>query len=76
MEGLPRALVVLGCAIASLGVLLWLGTHLPEGLRPGNLPGDVHIRRDGNNFYFPITTMVVLSLVGSGILWLVGWWRG
>ena len=23
-----------------------------------------------------ITTMVVLSLIGSGILWLVGWWRG
>ena len=76
MEGISRALVVLGFAIAGLGVLLWLGTHLPEGLRPGNLPGDIHVRREGYSFHFPITTLVVLSLVGSGILWFVGWWRG
>jgi len=35
------------------------------------LPGDIVIERDGFRFYFPITSMVLISLVLSLIVWLL-----
>lgn len=34
----------------------------------GNLPGDIRIEGDNFNFYFPITTMIILSLILNLIL--------
>ena len=46
-----------------LGVLWTFGEKLPW--KPGRLPGDIVIHRPGVNFYFPIVTCVILSLVLS-----------
>ncbi|MGD8317197.1 MAG: DUF2905 domain-containing protein [Myxococcales bacterium] len=73
---LGKTLMVLGLAIAAVGGLVWLSQYLPSSLRPFRLPGDIRIERDGFTFYFPITTMVLLSLLGTGILWLVRRWKG
>ncbi len=70
---LARIMVMLGLSLALLGALLWLASVATPGLRLGRLPGDIHVQRDGFTFYFPITTMVLLSLLVSGILWLVRW---
>jgi hypothetical protein len=37
----------------------------------GKLPGDIHIKRENFQFYFPITTSVVLSLFLTLILWVI-----
>jgi len=37
----------------------------------GKLPGDVHIKKDNFEFYFPITTSVLVSVVLSFVLWLI-----
>jgi hypothetical protein len=37
----------------------------------GRLPGDIRIEKDNFRFYFPITTMILLSLLGTFIIWLV-----
>ena len=71
-----KALVVGGVALLVLAGLVWLAQYLPESLRPFRLPGDIRIERDGFRFYFPITTMILLSLVASGLAWVVRWWRG
>lgn len=42
----------------------WLG-KLPLG----RLPGDIVIDRPGMKFYFPVTTMILVSLVLSAILY-------
>lgn len=76
LGGLPKLLVLVGLGIAVLGGLLWLGQYLPEGFRPFRLPGDIHIKRDGFRFYLPITTMVLLSLLGTGVLWLIRLLKG
>jgi len=34
----------------------------------GRLPGDIRVERDGFRFYFPVTTMVLLSLLAN-LLW-------
>lgn len=63
---MTRILVTLGVILIVLGLAWpWL-TKL--GL--GRLPGDIVIERDGFRFYFPITTMVLISLVLSLIFWL------
>lgn len=73
---LAKTLIVMGLGIASLGVLVWVGQAWPEGLRLFRLPGDIRIERDGFRFYFPITTMILLSIIVSGLLRLLRWWKG
>ena len=62
-----RLLIVSGIVIALAGVLWpWLA-RLPFG----RLPGDIVVDRPGFKFFFPITTMLVVSAVVSLILWLL-----
>ena len=37
----------------------------------GRLPGDIEIQRVILRFYFPLTTCILLSLILTGILWLM-----
>ncbi len=34
------------------------------------LPGNIYIKRDGMEFYFPLTTCLVISAVWAMITWL------
>ena len=53
-------------------VLLLLGIAWPllSKLGLGQLPGDIPIERGGFNFYFPITTSIIISLILSLIIWI------
>lgn len=63
---MQRVLIVSGLLILVLGLLWpWL-SKLPFG----HLPGDVRIERENLRFYFPITTMIIVSLAISLLLWL------
>jgi len=62
-----RALIVLGLLLVIAGLAWpWLSK-----LGLFRLPGDIVIERDGFRFYFPITSMVLISLVLSLIVWLL-----
>jgi len=37
----------------------------------GRLPGDIRIERENFRFYFPIVTMILFSLLGTLIIWLI-----
>lgn len=64
---MTRLLVTLGIVLVIVGLAWpWL-TRI--GL--GRLPGDIVIERENFRFYFPITTMVLASLVLSLIIWLL-----
>ncbi len=54
-------MVILGKLIDSGGEFGWLG----------KLPGDVIIKRDRVTWYFPIATSILISVVGSLILYLL-----
>ncbi|MDX5376619.1 MAG: DUF2905 domain-containing protein [Halomonas sp.] len=63
---MSRTLILIGLCIVAIGLFWpWL-SKLPLG----QLPGDIAIRRENFSFYFPITTMILLSLLISGLLWL------
>ncbi|MEE9497965.1 MAG: DUF2905 domain-containing protein [Nitrospinaceae bacterium] len=63
-----RILISLGVGLIVIG-LLW--PYLAK-LGLGKLPGDIVIRRDNFNFYFPITTCILISVVLTGLFWLAG----
>ncbi len=69
-----RALVALGLVLLLLG-LVWL--YAPGLLAWfGRLPGDVRIEREGFRFYFPLTSMLLVSLVLSLLFnLLLRWFR-
>ena len=59
-------------ALIIIGVLLILGGALWPWLVKlpiGRLPGDIIINKPGFKVYIPITTMVLISVIVSAILW-------
>jgi hypothetical protein len=63
---MQRTLILLGIAVLLAGVLWpWIG-RFPFG----RLPGDIMVERDNFRFFFPLTTMVLLSAVLTLILWV------
>lgn len=63
---MQRTLIALGVIVLVIGLTWpWL-SRLPLG----RLPGDIVIDRPSFRFYFPLTTMILASLVLSLILWL------
>ncbi len=57
---LGRVLIILGLIFLILGIIISLG-GFPSWL--GNLPGDIRVERENFSFYFPLTTMILLSLL-------------
>lgn len=61
--------MMLGALLFAIGLLLWIGERSP--LRIGRLPGDVVMRGKSGVFYFPLVTCLLLSLLGSLLLWIL-----
>jgi Protein of unknown function (DUF2905) len=62
-----RLLVALGTVLVIAGLLWpWL-----KRMHLFHLPGDIVIDRPGFKFFFPITTMLLISVVLSIIAWLM-----
>jgi membrane protein implicated in regulation of membrane protease activity len=58
-------LVVVG-VLANSGWLSWFG----------RLPGDIRVERDNFRLYFPIVTMIVVSIALSLIIYFIGrFWK-
>lgn len=68
-NALPKLLLTAGVLLIVLGLLAWALQGRLGWL--GRLPGDIRIERENFRFYFPITTMILLSLALSAVLWLV-----
>jgi len=54
-----RFLIVLGILLATAGILIHFGVSFAW---LGKLPGDLHIKGGNVNFFFPITTSIILSI--------------
>lgn len=67
-ENFARVLILFGLLIVFLGVILLLAGKVPF---LGRLPGDIVIQRDNVSCFFPIATMIILSILLSIILSLV-----
>jgi hypothetical protein len=64
---MQRALIIIGLAITSVGLVWpWLSR-----LGLGRLPGDIRIEIESGGFYFPLMTCLIISVVLSLVLWLI-----
>ena len=74
-EFIGKTLIVLGLGIVALGIVVsWLGKWPGEGTGLGwlgKLPGDLFIKRDNVTVYFPLSTSIVISIVGSLLLYFL-----
>jgi len=72
-EFIGKTLIILGLGIVALGIVVsLLGKWPGEGTGLGwlgKLPGDIFIKRDNFTFYFPLGTSIVISVVGSLLLY-------
>lgn len=72
MPQIAKVLIGIGLALVIAGLLTWAVMTVFPGFKPGRLPGDIAVERPGASFYFPITTMILVSIGLSIILWLIG----
>jgi hypothetical protein len=73
LREIGKALLLFGGVLIVVGALLLLAGKLP--LRLGRLPGDIAWQGKHGSFYFPFVTCIVLSVILSGLFWLISYFR-
>jgi H+/Cl- antiporter ClcA len=69
MPQLGKTLIIIGLIAIISGLILYFAGDKLNWL--GRLPGDIRIEKENTRFYFPITTMIILSVVLSLIMWII-----
>ncbi|UCD86292.1 MAG: DUF2905 domain-containing protein [Desulfobacterales bacterium] len=64
---LGKVLIIIGLVIAAMGVLMVITPRVPW---LGKLPGDIIIKKENFQFYFPITTCIIISIIVTLLLYL------
>jgi uncharacterized membrane protein len=67
---LGKFLVIVGVLLVVAGLLLMAGAKF-SFLGLGRLPGDIAYKGKNWQFYFPIVTCLVLSVVLTLVLWII-----
>mgnify|MGYP001239277026 CR=1 FL=1 len=75
MVSFSKIFLVLGGVFLFLGVLFFLLGHYMPSFSFGKLPGDITIRTKKGVFFFPFTSMVLISLVLSAISFILRFLR-
>jgi len=59
-SSLGKVLILMGLVLVVIGGLVYLFGKIPY---LGKLPGDIYIKKDNFTFYFPVVTMIIISLI-------------
>jgi hypothetical protein len=62
-------IIGIGVLIIFIGVIVYFFHDKLNWI--GRLPGDIRIEKENFRFYFPIVTMILFSLLGTLIIWLI-----
>ncbi|WP_373511303.1 DUF2905 domain-containing protein [Persicitalea sp.] len=64
-----KYIIILGVAVVLIGVAVYFLHDKLSWI--GRLPGDIRIERENFRFYFPITTMVLASILLNVVILLI-----
>ena len=64
-----KYIVIAGVIIIVIGMIIWLFGNKLSFI--GRLPGDIHVKKENFSFYFPVTTMILASILLTLIMWLI-----
>lgn len=56
-----KYIIIAGCIIVLIGIIIFFFHDKLSWL--GRLPGDIRIEKENFRFYFPVVTMIVISLL-------------
>lgn len=73
MQPIGKMLVMCGVVVAGIGLVLMFSDKIPF---LGKLPGDINIKRENFQFFFPITSGIIISIILSAALWLFSHIKG
>ncbi len=63
MQSIGKILIITGAIAIIAGVVIYFTGNKLSWL--GHLPGDIRIENENVKFYFPVTTMILVSIVAS-----------
>jgi uncharacterized membrane protein len=66
MIAFGRLLIIIGLALAFIGLLLLVATRYLPWL--GNLPGDFTFETENSQVYIPLSTMILVSILVTILL--------
>jgi hypothetical protein len=69
MEQIGKILILTGIIFVIAGLIIYFAGNKLTWL--GHLPGDINIVRENVRIFIPITTMILISVVLSLILYLI-----
>ncbi len=69
MQNTGKLIVIIGVMLVIVGLILWFFSSKFGWF--GNLPGDIKVKKENFSFYFPITTMILISIIVSIIIWVI-----
>lgn len=64
-----KILIIIGVILVITGLVVYFAGDKLGWI--GHLPGDIRIERENFKFYFPITMMIIISVLLILILWLI-----
>lgn len=70
MQSAGKILLLTGLCLCIAGVIVLIAGNKISWF--GNLPGDIKIKRENFNIYIPVTSMLLVSLVLSAVLYIAG----
>jgi len=65
LSSLGKLVAMAGAALLVFGGLIWLAGRIPA---LGHLPGDIRLQRGNVSCFFPLTTMIIVSVLLTVIL--------
>ncbi|MGM0579794.1 MAG: DUF2905 domain-containing protein [Bacteroidota bacterium] len=68
-NSIGKYLIIIGACIAFSGIIIYFFHDKLQWI--GKLPGDIRIEKENFRFYFPITTMLLASLVVSLLIKII-----
>ena len=69
IESIGRSLILFGIILIVIGAIFVVFGKIPWF---GRLPGDIIIRKENFTFYFPVATMILLSLFLTVLFNVIG----
>jgi hypothetical protein len=69
MNHLAKILIMTGVILIIAGVIIYFSGDKPGWI--GRLPGDIRIEKENTRIYFPVTTMILLSVLLSLVMWII-----
>jgi len=69
MPHFGKTLIIIGVILVIAGLIIHFAGNKLSWI--GHLPGDIRIEKENFRFYFPLTTMILVSIFLTVILWII-----